>query len=233
MPVVVAAALLCLAVANVGLRRSFQGEVVDGVLWSSEDGDVVASEIAEDGPGARAGVRVGDRLLSIDRRPVASPNDVAGRLHLLKAGERLRYSVLRVGAEQLIPIEVEPIPQGNRALYYVLAVTGIFTLLVGTAVRLRRPQDAATLHFFWLTVAFFGVLAYSFSGKLDTLDWVFFWSDVIAICLLPPLFVHFALVFPDRPNAWVKSEQGRRFLWLLYVPAGVLGATRAAPSATR
>ena len=228
MPVVVAAALLCLAVANVGLRRSFQDEADDGVLWSSVDGDVVASEVAEDGPGARAGVRVGDRLLSIDGRPVASQNDVAGRLHSVAPGARLRYSVLRVGAQQLIPLEVEPIPQGNRALYYVLAVTGIFKLLVGTAVRLRRPQDPATLHFFWLTVAFFGVLAYSFSGKLDTLDWVFFWSDVIAICLLPPLFVHFALVFPDRPNAWVKSEQGRRFLWLLYVPAALLGAARVA-----
>src|SRR5690606_38077396 len=121
-----------------------------------------------------------------------------------------------------------PVPQGSRALYYVLALTGIFTLLVGTTVRLRRPHDAATLHFFWLTVAFFGVLAFSFSGRLDTLDRVFYWGDVIAMCLLPPLFVHFALVFPDRPNAWVQSEQGGRLLPLLYLPAALLGAARVA-----
>ena len=71
MPVIVAAVLLCLAVANVGLRRSFQGEVEDGVLWISEGTEVIASAVAEDGPGARAGVRLGDRLLAIDDRPVA------------------------------------------------------------------------------------------------------------------------------------------------------------------
>ena len=228
MPVVVAAALLCLAVANVGLRRTFEREVEDGVLWLAEGAEVVASSVAEDGPGARAGVRVGDRLLEIDGRPVASPNDVIGRLHELGPGDRARFTVLRLSEQRLLQIDVEPVPQGNRALFYLLAVTGIFTLLVGTTVRLRRPQDPATLHFFWLTVAFFGVLAYSYSGRLDTIDWFFYWSDVAALCLLPPLFVHFALVFPDRPNAWVKSEQGTRLLALFYAPAAALGVARIA-----
>jgi len=228
MPVIVAAALLCLAVANVGLRRSFSGEVEDGVLWSGDGGEVVASAVAEDGPGARAGVRIGDRLLAIDGRHIASGADVIERLHAVQRGDRLRYTVLRVEAQQLIPIEVEPVPQGNRALYYVLAVTGIFALLVGTAVRLRRPQDPATLHFFWLCVAFFGVLAFSFSGRLDALDRIFYWGDIIAMCVLPPLFVHFALVFPDRPHAWVRTEQGTRLLPVLYLPAALLVGARVA-----
>ena len=45
------------------------------------------------------------------------------------------------------------------------------------------------------------MLAFSFSGRLDPLDWVFYWGDVVARLLLPPLFVHFALVFPERPDA--------------------------------
>jgi hypothetical protein len=48
----------------------------------------------------------------------------------------------------------------------VLAV-GLFTLLVGASVRLRRPRDQATLHFFWLCVAFFGVFTFSFTGPFD------------------------------------------------------------------
>jgi hypothetical protein len=67
-------------------------------------------------------------------------------------------------------------------------------------VRARRPGDQATLHFFWLSVAFFGVLAFSFSGRLDKVDWAFYWADVVALLLLPPLFLHFALVFPERPH---------------------------------
>src|SRR5687768_6453662 len=125
MPVVVDAALLCLAVANVGLRRSFEGEVEDGVLWTSEGAEVIASAVAEDGPGARAGVRVGDRLLAIDDRMISSPSDVTDRMHRVARGERLRYQLVRLDARQLIDIEVDPVPQGNRALYYVLAVTGI------------------------------------------------------------------------------------------------------------
>ena len=64
-------------------------------------------------------------------------------------------------------------------------------------MRLRRPGDQASLHFFWLSVAFFGVFGFSFSGRFDRLDWVFYWADVVSLLLLPPLFLHFALVFPD------------------------------------
>ena len=107
------------------------------------------------------------------------------------------------------------------------ALVAIFTLLVGCAVRLRRPGDQASLHFFWLSVAFFGVFAFSFSGRLDRLDWVFYWADVVALLLLPPLFLHFALVFPERPNAWVRTPIGRAVLPLFYLPAFLLGGLRA------
>src|SRR5688500_12431774 len=104
MPVLVAAALLCLAVANVGLRRSFEGEVEDGVLWIGEGAEVVASAVAEDGPGARSGVRIGDRLLAIDGRPVASVGDVTARLHAVARGDRLGYTVLRIDEQRLISL---------------------------------------------------------------------------------------------------------------------------------
>ena len=110
----------------------------------------------------------------------------------------------------------------------MLAAVGIFSLLVGAAVRVRRPDNQATLHFLWLTIAFFGVLAFSFSGRFDTLDWVFYWADAWALLLLPPLFVHFALVFPDRPDSWIRSDTGRSALPLLYLPGLLLGAARVA-----
>ena len=55
----------------------------------------------------------------------------------------------------------------------MLAAVGIFTLLVGGAVRLRRSRDPATLHFFWLCVAFFGLFTFSFSGRqlVVPFDW--------------------------------------------------------------
>ena len=115
----------------------------------------------------------------------------------------------------------------------MLAGIGVFTLLVGASVRLRRPTDPSTLHFFWLSVAFFGLLTFSFSGRLDALDRFFYWADVVARLLLPPLFVHFALVFPERPKAWVKSDSGRAMLPALYLPAFLIGGAQVAAFAGR
>ena len=46
--------------------------------------------------------------------------------------------------------------------------------------------------------------------------------------LLPPLFLHFALVFPERPDAWVRSDSGRTLVQLIYLPALLLGAISVA-----
>ena len=105
-------------------------------------------------------------------------------------------------------------------LYYSLALVGILAIVVGASVRLRRPNDPATLHFFWLTVAFFGVLAFTPSGRYDRLDYFFDWADLVARLALPPLFLHFALVFPERPNPWVRtSRPAARSCRSFYLPA--------------
>src|SRR5690606_37365800 len=68
----------------------------------------------------------------------------------------------------------------------------------------------------------------SFSGRLDLLDLVFYWGDTIALLLLPPLFLHFALMFPERPDSWVRTDAGRTLLPLIYLPAMLLGCARVA-----
>ena len=102
----------------------------------------------------------------------------------------------------------------------------MFTLLVGGAVRLRRPRDPATLHFLWLSAAFFGLLTFSFSGRLDRLDWVFYWADVVAILALPPLFLDFTRVFPERRRGTPHSRFDRLVSTVTYAPAVVLGLAR-------
>ena len=219
------AALLGLAVANVHERWTFV-EMDDGVLWSESAGSIVAEVVAPGSPAARAGIEQGDVLVAIDGASIEAPQQVVDLLHRARNGEAFSYSVLRMQAQRLLTIAVEPLPSGVRGLYYVLAAVGVFSLLVGAAVRLRRPENQATLHFFWLSIAFFGVLAFSFSGRLHGLDLVFYWGDVTAMLLLPPLFVHFALVFPERPDGWAQSETGRTMMPLLYLPALLLGSAR-------
>ncbi len=213
--------LIALGVANIVERATFH-EAEDGVLWADRAEGVVAAAVAADGAGARAGVAVGDVLLAIDGQPVASVVDVTGVQHAARAGQRAKYSVLRPGARAIVDVVFQSMSPGSNAIYFALAAVGLFSLLVGAAVRLRRPNDPATLHFYWLTVAFFGVFTFSFSGRLDRLDWAFYWADHVSQVLLPPLFLHFAMVFPSRP-AWFAGSRWRAVFPVTYVPAFVLG----------
>ncbi|TAK11840.1 MAG: PAS domain S-box protein [Acidobacteria bacterium] len=227
LPVAIASVLVCLAVVNVALFHRFRAtELEDGVLWKLRDGEVVADLITEKSAAARAGIQSGDVLLKIDQFDVRTPADVVAIEH--DARGPLTFQLLRARTESIVPVVLQPPPSVDRRLYYSLAVVGIFTLIVGASVRLRRPGDLATLHFFWLAVAFFGGLAFTFTGDASRLDYFFYWSDAVAWLVLPGLFLHFALVFPDRPSPWIRSDRGRAMVPLFYVPALLLGGARIA-----
>ncbi len=225
MPLIVVTGLLCLGVANIATLAAFR-ELEDGVLWTLRDEGVIASEIVNGSPAERVGIQPGDLLLAIDDRPVQQVREVVDALHSADPESALRYTILRLGTREVVDVRLAPIPNNRGALYFLLAAVGIFSLLVGGAVRMRRPTDEATLHFFWLSVAFFGVFTFSFSGRLDKLDWVFYWGDAISILVLPPLFLHFSLVFPQRPMPWTRGRASRLVLPLVYAPAVALGIAR-------
>ena len=226
LPVAVTLGLLALGLANV-VSRATSAEVEDGVLWVERAVGVVAAEVATPSAASRAEVHAGDVLIAIDNRPIESRADVLAMQHASRPGDRHTYTLLHLGTREMVNVSLAPMPSGAGLFYYVLAAVGIFTLLVGAAVRARRPTDQATLHFFWLSVAFFGLFTFSFSGRLDRVDWVFYWGDAIAVMVLPPLFLHFALVFPERPHIPGYSALLARWLPAVYLPGAVLGSTRA------
>lgn len=225
--VALVAALLCLAAANVVVRATWN-ERVDGVLWVDGASGVVAAEVAPDEAGDRAGIAAGDVLLAVDGVPVQATRDLAERLRTRQRADQVAYTLLRLDQSRLIDVVLQPPPGAGNRLYFVLAGIGVFTLLVGASVRIRRPETQATLHFFWLGVAFFGMFAFSFSGRLDRLDWVFYWADAVSTLMLAPLFVHFALVFPERAPGAIRKRLGRLLAPVVYAPAVVLGVLQAA-----
>src|SRR5258705_2719477 len=201
LPVVLASALLCLGIANISARATWHA-VEDGVLWTAQPEGVVAADIARGTSAASVGIRRGDLLLAIDDRPVQQVQDIEGVLKGAEAGQTARYTILRLGTREVVDVRIAPIPSGPRALYFLLAAVGIFTLVVGAAVRLRPPRDPATPHFFWLAVALFGVFTFSFRRRLDRFRWGFYLGDAVSMLPLPPPLTpfqpHFSLRRPAR-----------------------------------
>src|SRR6185436_1244082 len=222
--VVIVLVLVGLGVANIAMYSRWH-EVEDGVLWDGRAEGVTAADVLPGSAGAAAGIEPGDVLVAVNGTPIESPADVVEFQHRGHDGTRLAYTLLRLGSRQALQVTLIPAMRGG-SMYFVLAAVGLFTLLVGASVRLRRPRDQATLHFFWLCVAFFGVFTFSFNGPFDRLDWVFYWGDAAAFALLPPLLLHFTMVFPQRGSRESSRRRHSALMLLMYVPALVLGAAR-------
>ena len=225
LPVVVASLLVFLTVYNIALVKTWKGESDDGVLWQQSGANVVAGEVSPDSAGARAGVRPGDMLVTADGIEIQTTTQIRKIYELTPAGHSVRYVIARQSESVPVMVDLDRLPLVRRGLYYSMAMVGILAIVIGASVRLRRPADRATLHYFWLTVAFSCALALTPSGRYDPVDYLFEWTDFFGRLLLPPLFLHFAFVFPERGESLAPATR-RVLLTLIYAPAAMMGAAR-------
>ncbi|HWX25464.1 MAG TPA: ATP-binding protein, partial [Vicinamibacteria bacterium] len=192
----------------------------DGVFWARGPQGVEATLVDSQGPGARAGIRVGDVLLGIDGDEVKEPRQVDETLRRTRPHETRVYSLLRASEQRSLEIGVERAPRGHASLFYYRSLVGFFCLVVGTIVMLRRPLEGTALHFYAICLLFFLVYSTSYTGRLDLGDWVLFWTDHLAVLFLPVVFLHFCLSFPEpRFPAWRQ-----RIVLGTYTAAIALGA---------
>jgi serine protease Do len=78
------------------------GEKVDGVLVSA---------LMPDGPAERAGLKVGDVVISVDGTPVNSSRQLLNLVARLQVGQTCRFTVLRQGREQTISVPIVQRPE--------------------------------------------------------------------------------------------------------------------------
>src|SRR5579872_7258559 len=209
------ASAIVLAWINFQKERAFQVPN-DGAWWVERNGTLLAERVEADGPAARAGIKVGDRLTAIDDHEISATAGLMRELYRVGAWSKAKYSVVR----KSVPVDVEVIPApAERSQYNWLRLIALIYLGIGVYVLLRRWTAPSSTHFYLFCLVSFIFYAFHYSGKFNAFDWTIYWGNVVAGLLQPALFLHFVLTFPER-RAFVRKHS-----WAIpavYVPAVAL-----------
>ena len=194
----------------------------DGVTWVEHSGVLVADDVESDGPGTRAGIKLGDQLIAVNGEEVKNTSGLERQLYRTGVWQKATYSLVRHAVALDSNVILEP---ANRTLNNYLRGIALIYLAIGVYVLLRRWTAQGSTHFYIFCLVSFIAYSFHYTGKLDAFDWEIYWSNVAAWVLLPALFLHFVLTFPE------KREFVRKYPWLLtliYVPGAVLLSLRLA-----
>jgi Do/DeqQ family serine protease len=88
-------------------------DIADSLGLQRPTGALVAS-VVPDGPAAKAGLKAGDLIVSIDGATVDDPNAFGYRFGTKPLGGSAQLSVLRQGRELVLPIALQALPDGPR-----------------------------------------------------------------------------------------------------------------------
>lgn len=217
------AAPLLVYLALVNITDRIQWKVPsDGLQWAqgSDGVEVVASDEAP----LSALVSPGDVLIDINGIRVRSLDDRAEILEVLTQGARpavvADYTFRRAGSseEVTVPVELKTTAELSVTDFPLILVAFVF-LAVGVLTLLRNGRAAGAYHFAVVCLVAFILLVFRYSGRADGFDLVVYWLSGSAFLLLPPLFLHFSLCFPE-PVEVLRRWPHRKFV--VYLPAIIL-----------
>jgi two-component system, NtrC family, sensor kinase len=188
----------------------------DGITWVERDGGLVADQVEPDGPGAKAGIKPGDRLVEVNGQDIKNTSGLERQLYRTGVWSKATYSLLRHSVT--LDSDVILVP-AERTLNNWLRLIALIYLGIGIYVLLRRWTAPGSTHFYIFCVVSFIAYSFKYTGKLDAFDSEIYWSNVAAWVLQPALFLHFVLTFPEKPSLIKKHSW---ILALIYVPGAFL-----------
>ncbi len=187
----------------------------DGTVWLLGRPDIVILEVPARQGEPASQLQPGDQVLGIANKLVASPQDAASLLRRQQVGSTVPYLVHRQGEDVIVPVLLTPFRVADR--YYVWYVALAFVYLtIGASIYLKSHDDQPA-RLFYVMCLLFGVF---FVTNLNRSS--YFWGDIItrnasalARFLLPALFLHFFLVFPQKKFFITRYPFAEPLLYLL------------------
>ena len=136
----------------------------DGVWWMEDGGRLVAQRVDADGPGEKAGIKTGDRLVSADGRDVSNVGSLERQLYRSGVWSKTIYSLTRQGVNLEVPVILAP---ADRSLYDGLRLIALVYLGIGLYVLLRRWTAPKSTHFYVFCLVSFIFYSFHYTGKLN------------------------------------------------------------------
>jgi two-component system, NtrC family, sensor kinase len=188
----------------------------DGVWWVEHGGHLVADRVDPNGPGAKAGIKVDDELVSVNGQEIRSTPGLVRQLYRAGVWSKAAYSLIRQSVTLDSKVILVP---ADRSLNNWLRLIALIYLGIGVYVLLRRWTAPGSTHFYIFCLVSFVAYSFKYTGKLNDFDWTIYWSNIVAWVLQPALFLHFVLTFPEKR---LLVRQRPWLLALAYVPGALL-----------
>ena len=186
----------------------------DGTVWLLGRSQVEILEAPPRPDGRPNPLQPGDIIIGIGSRLVSSPQDAARILGEQPVGALVPYLIRRDDTSLRVVVRLSEFRTADR-YYTYYAVLAFTYLVIGLMIYLRGREFQSARIFFRMCLFF----AIFFMTNLTRSS--YFWGDIItqnagalARFLLPAIFLHFFLIFPE------KKIQLTRHPWLealLYV----------------
>jgi len=190
----VTAAAVVFAWINFQKERQFSVPY-DGVWWVERGNYLIADRVDPNGPGAKAGIKVGDELTSVGGQTVDRTPALVRQLYRAGVYSKVNYGLTR----HLVPLETSVIlVPADKSLNAGMRLIALIYLGIGIYVLLRRWTAPKSTHFYLFCLVSFIFYSFHYTGKFNQFDWIVYWCNVVAWLLQPALFLHFSLTFPDE-----------------------------------
>ncbi|HYC61581.1 MAG TPA: ATP-binding protein [Thermoanaerobaculia bacterium] len=189
-------------------RSSF--ERID-FTFQRDNGPIVVKTVDPDSNASAAGIRPGDLILLIGGTPTTEVGGVQKTLR--RIGQDVPMVIQR--GNELVTVHYRPPELKVDIPYLILSFIGFLYLAIGLFTLSRGETNESRL-FYFVTLLSFIVYVYTPAGDVDWSHRVLQMTEELASIFLPPLALHFFLLFP-RPLI-----RDRRWLAAMYIPPALL-----------
>ena len=187
-----------LAILNLVDRVTFRTPS-DGFVWEQTDEGLRVLESKSSSAAQTIGV--GNLLIDVNGLSIKDLDEYTEIVEALSEaspeGVTVDYTFRSVtGSEITVPVRLALEPQ-LKAGDLPMILVAIAFILIGILTFLKAARAPGAFHFALICLIAFCLFLFRYSGRADFFDIVVYWLSAVAFLLLPPLFLHFSMVFPE------------------------------------